>query len=474
MNIRKVAGFAFGPVSIAGVSLITVPLTAWYFRAEDIGKISMLQIGVSFCLLFFSLGLDQAYVREYHDRENKQSLFISCALPGLIFLVFTLAGFLIFNTEILSEWIFGTKNIAYSVMLAVCFVAAFVGRFLALILRMQERGWAFSVSQLIPKLTFLAVITMFIAQNEKLGLGQLLAANTIGFIVVVVMFLGNTRKECYCSLQKISLHEQLELLKFGVPLVISGAAFWGMTSLDKVFLRNYSSFEELGLYSVIASFAGVAVVLQNIFTTVWAPTAYKWNSKGVTIAEYQKVVDQVHAVVVMIFAFAGMFSWILKYLLPVEYASGQYIVLACLIYPLLYSLSETTGVGIGIARKSIWSMIAMVVAVIVNLILNYWLVPLHGAGGAAIATGLSFFALFIFRTELSAKFGMEFRRKKLYLSILLCVFLIVCTVLYGQSVTLFINFVWAVMFFNSALYLKLHKIKMSNLKISRQCNARLG
>lgn len=446
MNLRKIAGFALGPIGVAAVSLITVPLTAWYFRAEDIGKISMLQIGVSFCLLLFSLGLDQAYVREYHETSNKEGLFKACIMPGLTLLLLCLSTLLALDPTSLSSYLFEMKEPVYSYMIAVCFVAAFIGRFFSLILRMQERGWAFSISQIAPKIGFLIVLGLFVYQNSMLGLTQLLIAHTLAFISVVAIFAWNTSGEWGGAGQLSFMRKQQELLQFGLPLVISSAAFWGMISLDRVFLKHYSGFDELGLYSVINSFAGVAIVLQNIFTTIWAPTAYKWHAEGVGGAEFQKVVDRVLIVVVLVFSAAGMFSWVLAYLLPAKYQEGQYIIMPCLIYPLLYSLSETTGVGLGIARKSGWSMLAALLALGVNVLCNYWLVPRYGAAGAASATGLSFLALLIFRTELSIRFWMYSPRVRIYSTVLICTTYAIVFCLYGALLGAFGLLIWFAIF----------------------------
>jgi O-antigen/teichoic acid export membrane protein len=454
MNLRKLASFAFGSIGVAAVSLITVPLMAWYFKAEDIGKISMMQIGVSFCLLLFSFGLDQAYVREFHATNNKAGLFKACIIPGAALLLICLSALLLLEPTALSSWLFGIKESAYSVMLATCFIAAFVGRFLSLILRMQERGWYFSISQLMPKVLFLAVLGVFIFQNSRLELTQLLIAHTVAFISVVALFAWNTRDHWHPSSEPISLPKQRELLSFGLPLVVSGAAFWGLTSLDRAFLKHYSGFEELGLYSVINSFAGIAVVLQNIFTTVWAPTAYKWHTEGADAAQFQKMIDRVLAAVVLVFAIAGMFSWVIAYLLPAKYQSGQYTIMACLVYPLLYSLSETTGIGLGIARKSAWSMMGMLLALAVNVVCNFWLVPIYGAAGAASATALSFLALLILRTELSSRYWVKFPRAKLYFFVFICTSCAVAYCLFGIYLGRIGILIWLIIFIVSIFLIR--------------------
>ena len=90
MNKSKIIGFAVGPIGAAVLSFASLPILAWYFSAEDIGRISMLQVVISFSVLIFSLGLDQAYVREYHEVADKAVLLKTAVLPGLIILLLVL------------------------------------------------------------------------------------------------------------------------------------------------------------------------------------------------------------------------------------------------------------------------------------------------------------------------------------------------------------------------------------------------
>jgi O-antigen/teichoic acid export membrane protein len=48
---------------------------------------------------------------------------------------------------------------------------------------------------------------------------------------------------------------------------------------------SMACFEELGVCSVAISFAVAAVILQSIFSTVWAPTVSKWAGNSVALAE---------------------------------------------------------------------------------------------------------------------------------------------------------------------------------------------
>lgn len=162
----------------------------------------------------------------------------------------------------------------------------------------------------------------------------------------------------------------------------------------------------------------MALVFQAIFSTVWVPIVYKWAATEVDPAKIKNVVDYVTLAVIVIWSLAGMFSWLVPYILPPEYVQMQYILLAAMAYPLLYTLSEATGVGIGIKRKTMYSLLAAMVALAINAVGNWLLIPSYGAAGAAMASGIAFFVFFAIRTEASSKLWVSFARIKMYSFIL--------------------------------------------------------
>ena len=204
------------------------------------------------------------------------------------------------------------------------------------------------------------------------------------------------------------------MLHFGMPLIIGGAAFWGLTAMDKLFLRSLSTFSELALYSVAVSFATAAIIFQNIFSTIWAPTVYKWAISGINDEKIDLVTDYVTLAVLLLFSLAGLFSWLILYMLPAEYKSVQYILVCCMAYPLLYTLSEATVVGIGITKKSGYSMAISVLALVINIVGNYVLIPFWGAKGAAVSTAISFWFFLVLRTEISSRIWRSVPRLKMY------------------------------------------------------------
>lgn len=445
MSPKKILAFSLGPIGGAALGFFTFPIITWLFSAEDIGRVAMLQVAMSFGIAIFSLGLDQAYVREYHDSDNKHALLKEAMLPGTALLVFFMGGFLI-NKELISNLLFDVPRTSLSVLAALCLMATFVSRFLSSVLRMQEKGLAFSLSQLLPKVFFLLIIALYYTFEINRGLLELVIAHTAAVFIMFLVLLWYTRVELKIGIRQIiDLKRQKIMFQYGIPLIFGGIAFWGLTAIDKIYLRTLSSFEELGIYSVAVSFAGAAHILQSVFSAVWAPTVYKWASNGEDLEKVHRITRCVLICVLLIFCLVGMFSWLVDFILPENYKDVKYILVACLAFPLLYTLSEVTVVGINLTKKTSYAMTAAVLSFMVAALGGYILIPSYGAAGAAASTSVAFWVLLVLRTEFSIGLWKRSPRIELYGFTAISTSLAVINAFQGRELQWLMPLVWTLM-----------------------------
>jgi O-antigen/teichoic acid export membrane protein len=418
LNFRKVLSFALGPIGTAGLGFVTLPIVAWYYGAEDVGRLSMQTIATSFALLFFSLGLDQAYVREFHEEEDKGRLLKATLLPGLVLFGVALPVLAWLSAPV-AGLLFGQEDPMLTLLMFVTALSGFITRFLALILRMEERGLAFSLSQVLPKALFLALVALQVLLKVRADFRTLLGATAISALAVPLVYGWNTRHTLRAALRARIDPERLKAMsRYALPLVPGGLAFWGLTAVDRMFLRGCSTLSELAVYSVAANFAAGAAILQSVFGTLWAPTVYRWASQGDCADKVDRAMNHVLFAVILLFCAFGLMAWILPLLLPPQYAPVRYVFIAALAYPLLYTLSETTVVGINLQRRSGLALLASACALAVDVLCDWVLVPRFGASGAAVASTLAFFVFFVVRTEGSAQVWRQFPRTRMYLFVL--------------------------------------------------------
>lgn len=466
MNRKKILGYAIGPIGSGLLGFISLPIVTWFYSVEDVGRISMLQVSISFFVLLFCLGLDQAYVREYHESLNKHQLLKVVLLPSLIISITVLSIVYLYDSLIVSQWLYGIASHYLSIISMSCFLVALVARYLSLILRMQEKALAFSMSQLLPKILFLIFVLCVVYLGFATDSYSLITANALSLFAAFVVYLWNTKCDWLPFFkEKFDWHQFKISLAFGLPLVIGGLASWGLNVMDRIFLRNMSTYTELGIYSVAMSIAGVAALFSGIFNTIWAPMVFKWVSEGnIDYKTIDDISEYVLAAIYFLVVLSGLFSWIIPIFLPQSYAEIQFIITACLLGPLFYTLSETTAVGIAIARKTKLSMLASVLAMLVNLVANYFLVPLYGAGGAAISTAIAFWFFYIFRTELSKVVWRNFNTKKAYTITLALIALATLNVLVPFSIYTRIVMWFFAMLFGIYLFKNLKLIELMQIK----------
>lgn len=455
MNKKTILGYAIGPVVSGLLGFISLPIITWFYPVEDVGRISMLQVFMSFAVLLFCLGLDQAYVREYHEAKNKPALLKTVFFPCIILSILSFVLLAIYDLEAISKWLYEIPSTYLSVVTILCFIVALGSRFLSLVLRMQERSFAFSMSQLLPKIIFLIIVVNTVWLGFARDTYSLVTANATSVILAFLVFAWNTRSEWLAALTtKIDMNELKSALSFGWPLIFGGLASWGLNVMDRLFLRHFSTYTELGIYSVTMSVALVVTIFAGIFNTIWSPMVYKWMSEDKF--DYEKidtVLDYVLAAVYFFIVLTSLFAWIIPYFLPQQYSDIQYLIAVCLLGPLLYTLSEVTGIGIAVVRKTKFSMFCAIAAMLCSAILNYFLVPQLGASGAAISTAIAFLVFFSLRTIIAALVW----RKKIHLK----VFLIIITLLTLSSLNLLLEdfrtelySVWVGMFFLGIYFFK--------------------
>lgn len=431
MNKKKILGYAVGPIGSGLLGFISLPIITWFYSVEDVGRISMLQVFMSFSVLFFCLGLDQAYVRDYHEAKNKPQLFRTVILPCLIFSILIFSLLAIYDLKIISLWLYEIPSTYLSIITIICFIVALASRFLSLILRMQERSFAFSMSQLLPKIIFLFIVVNTVWLDFARDSYSLISANVASTVLAFLVFIWNTRNECLLACkEKIDIIQLRSAFSFGWPLIFGGLASWALNVMDRLFLRHLSSYAELGIYSITMSVAVVVTIFAGIFNTIWSPMVYKWMSEDKF--DYERIDTVLGYVVTSIYFFivlTSLFSWIIPYFLPPQYSKIQYLISVCLLGPLLYTLSEVTGIGIAVVRKTKFSMLCAILAMLSSAILNYFLVPKLGAAGAAISTAIAFLIFFGLRTVIAA---LVWRRKfhlKVFMIMTVLLFLSVLTLL---------------------------------------------
>jgi O-antigen/teichoic acid export membrane protein len=415
MKMGSLGWFTLGSLASSSLSFISIPIIAWVFVDADIGKVALLITASGLATIVFALGLDQSYTREFHEVTDKGELLLTATAPGVVLFVMVVTVLLAWQPTWLSWMLFGEHSLGLSLFVIAYLFVVLVSRFLALNHRMQEDGKSYALSVLLAKVTFVTLICLTYLKPER-SLFDLLVAHGTS-VTVGLLYLLWTNRSVWLQARPSLINGVLlrRLLAFGLPMATSGLLFWGLEGVDKFMLRSLSNFSELGVYSIALSIAAMANVATSMFTTIWVPVVYRWVANKEDLSRIDQVTRHILAGAVFLIGIAGAGSWMLEFVLPEQHRRVQYLITACMLWPLFYALSETTGLGIAMMRSTRFGLLVGALSLSVNVVLNLLLLPRLGSSGAAVSLAAAIWVFLALRTEVSCRIWRQFPRRSLYI-----------------------------------------------------------
>lgn len=408
---KSIGSFSLGPMVGAILSFLTVPIITHFISPDEYGKASMFILAQSTVSTVIYLGMDQSFVREFNlMKDNMQKLLVNAMIVPMSLSLFIGLVSVALSGQV-SHILFGTYNETTAVIaLALLLPFMVIETFALLKIRMEERGLLYSLFTIILKAIVL-VLTVFLFLSYEKSFRSVVYAAALGEIITgIILYFVVIRKYRF-SRALIDKSLQYQMLKFGLPLVPAFAVGWILTSMDKVMLRTMCTYNELGLYSAAFKIVSVLSVLQACFTLYWTPVAYRWYQEEKPGSQYEMVSKIVAILMTTVCLGILLLKEVVAIILGSSFKDAISIFPFLLLFPVLYTLSETTGIGIGFKRKTGYNIVVTSIAGVSNIALNYLLIPIFNGAGAAMATGLSYIAFFWGRTLISRKLWHKFDLK---------------------------------------------------------------
>lgn len=432
--LKKLFGFSLGPTVSAAISLLLVPLIAMLVSPEELGKASMYTIFSSIMALFSLLGLNTSYVREYNTYEDKNLLLNTVLVPIYIFVIVIALMLYIYSLE-LSEYLFGEINQTLISLIIISLFFNPLNSLLLLKIRMSENGLLFSSITIInhsSRVVFILGLLYF----RKPDFSSIVIGEVLSIIFTSIVLLTRTIKNLSFTLQ-IDKHILKTMFRFGVPFMFTGILFWVQNSIDKIALREFTDFTEIGIYAVGFKMVAVLMIFHKAFNDFWAPIAYRWYEEKVSIEKFNIVSNCVFVVMTLIGIIIILFKDLIIQIFPEEYSGASMLIPFLVFYPIMYTTSTVTAVGINFKRKTYHHIVVTLITASLNVCGNYILVPNYGALGAAISTGFSFIVYFWVRALISARLWERFD----YLALIVNNLILICFAIFAL---INVNIVWSI------------------------------
>ena len=391
-NILKDSGlFAIGSLGSKVITFLFVPLYTYCLSTSEYGTADLITVTSSLLFPVLTLSISEAVLRFCYQKEtNKEDIFnvllkfninatiinvaisliVSCFIPDIKpYLVYYIAIFSLTSLEGgLANYLKGCEKIKQFAIQGIVHTIILVG----------------------SNLLFLLVFNLGLS-------GYLISMILASFVTIIYIYVT-------CSLNKYSINLTLpktlvsEMLRYSLPLVPAGMAWWINISADKFMITSMIGVADNGIYSVAHKIPSLLTTITAFFTSAWQISAMKNIGKSNYNELFTNVFKSVNCTLEI---GCAMVIVVCQLLSKILFQNDYYVAWECV--PLLtlsacFSVIAGTLASAYTASKSTKILfVSTCMGAIVNIVANIFLIKLLGIIGAAISTCLSFFVMIIIR-----------------------------------------------------------------------------
>lgn len=182
------------------------------------------------------------------------------------------------------------------------------------------------------------------------------------------------------------------ILKRSAPMALSSTAFLLMQSFDIMMLAHFTDYSSVAFYGLAVKLTLlINVVLASVNAVIGPEIAALYTSNLIEklrqkIAQSTQLIFFLTAPVILVFI---LFATFILSLFGTEYMVAKYVLWVLLLGQIMNSLCGPVGTYLNMTGKEKTFRNILFAALVINIVLNYLLIPQMGMMGAAIATSAS-------------------------------------------------------------------------------------
>ncbi len=385
------AVYGFGHIFTRMVNFLLLPLYTNRLPADEYGVSALIFAFLAVMTPIYTYGIDAAFLRYFilsDDPVRKRRVFSTAFwavfTAGCIFtiLIYVFADFF-------SGLLFSHGNYHHLIRLASAILFFDVMTFLPfLYLRAEEKSILFTVFKFFNVIINVSFNIYFLVYLDK-GVEGIFLANVLasGLTFLVILFI--LIKEVSFSFNK---NDFVELCKFGLPYLPSVLSVVVLDLVDRPILERLLGLEQTGIYSAGLKLGMFMSLFVTAFRFAWHPFFLSTSKQKDAKEVFSKVLTYFTTIGMGIFLIISLyineivqFKFFGHTLIGSEYWQGTKVVPAILLSYVFYGIYVNFIIGVYLREKTKYLPLVTGAGVLVNIILNFALIPIIGMMGAALA-----------------------------------------------------------------------------------------
>jgi O-antigen/teichoic acid export membrane protein len=419
------AVYGLGSISSRVVAFFLIPLYTHFLTPADYGVLQLIGITIEVMSVIIGLRLAVTVFRFYYEAEedNTKKTVVSTALIGVLIMGTGLVAPILVIAPWMSSLILEGEQQAW--LLRIALISLWFQLPISVVtsyIQVKEKS-VFFVSVSLSRLLFSVLLNIYFVAIAKIGVLGILMSTLIVDVIAGSVLIP------YCiSLNGINLSWSWvkKMLRFSVPLIPGSLASMATHASDRYFIRGYLSLADTGIYSLGYKMGN------SIHGLLYVPFSQIWNARRFAIEKdpdakviYAKICT--YFISFMCFTGIGISLFatdIVALISPKEYGQAAHIIPLIVLCYIVYATEDHVSTGIWLSKKTERIASATIFAAVINLCMNFLLIPKFGMYGAVVSTLVTFVCrnagLYLMANKL---FPIPFEWGKLFGILFLCAIL---------------------------------------------------
>ena len=183
-----------------------------------------------------------------------------------------------------------------------------------------------------------------------------------------------------------------ELLMTSFPLLLGQSMMIIMGKVDLFMLANMSSSDQVGIYNIALKLSMLSYMGLMAINSIAAPKFSEIYSSG-DLDALKKIVQQstktIFWISLPVLTLLILFPEFILSMFGEEFKIASFTLIILSVGKMVSAISGSVGTFLQMVGKQKVFQNILIFAAVVNIVLNYFLIPSHGIGGAAIASATS-------------------------------------------------------------------------------------
>jgi len=429
--------FAISNFATKLISFFLLPLYTGILSKEEYGTVDLL---FTICTVLFPIitfNINEAILRFSMDSNANYDKIMSIGIFSLFFA--TIIGLIVIPILNIFESYKDLSIYFYLYLISICYTQVLLAN-----LKGKEQLVEFSIGNIL-NCVFIALFNILFLAILKLKMKGYFLAYILAHLITSIYALktGNVIE----TIKKFKFDKKLfmKMIKYSIVLIPTSFMWWIMNSSDRIMVTNMIDNGANGIYAISYKFPSMLSIITSVFTQAWIFSAVKEKNSEDKNEYTSKVFNLLveYVIIIAIGLIAGIKLLLHIFVADSYYSAWKYTPILILGYVFL-TLASFISSSYNVHKDSKGFLFSGMAGAILNIILNFILIPKFKIYGAAIATAISYITVYVYRIFDTKKYVNISINKQKFLILIILLFVSLVSVyidnMLGQLLLLLLLF----------------------------------